>query len=113
MMRTPMSDVVALLEALSKCRSAALMFHRATPERNGVTRIVDRRGTRQEHWHHQARPASLRVSLCGERFEHVRFKLRKGESMEALIWRALAELQRREIDGMPKPDPKAKKRREL
>jgi hypothetical protein len=37
----------------------------------------------------------------------------KYESIEAMVWRGLAELNRRLIDGMPKPKPELVARRKL
>lgn len=43
-------------------------------------------------------------------------RIRKGETIPAMIWRVLVELSRREVEGMPGPDVKAatyRKRRKL
>jgi hypothetical protein len=40
-------------------------------------------------------------------------RLRKGESIEAMVWRALAELKRRELDGNPEPNQKTVEYRRL
>ncbi len=41
----------------------------------------------------------------------VKARLRTTESVEAMLWRALAEYQKRVIEGMPKPHPHARARR--
>ena len=58
-------------------------------------------------------PPSARVKLLAHNYAHVSFRTRKGETLNGLIWRALEELQKRERDGMPKPDPADKRRRQL
>lgn len=53
------------------------------------------------------------VRLLGEHWCSVHCRQREGETLEATLWRALSELRKREIDGMPKPSPKAKEQRRL
>ncbi len=43
----------------------------------------------------------------------VKARLRRGETIEAMVWRALAELNRRLLDGMPKPKQADVARRKL
>lgn len=40
-------------------------------------------------------------------------RLKQGETLEAMVWRAIVELQRRELDGNPKPSPKVVEQRKL
>jgi hypothetical protein len=47
------------------------------------------------------------------RFASVSVRRRRGESIEAMMWRGLAELNRRFLDGMPKPRPEVAARRRL
>ena len=42
---------------------------------------------------------------------HARVTLRKGETVETMLWRGLAELNRRATEGMPQPSVKAKAQR--
>jgi hypothetical protein len=101
-----------LLVALSRCRSARLVIQGPTPARSGVTTTyAPNYVTKREPWSRPATPAYARISLSSESFKIVRFRQRRGESIEALCWRALAELQKREVEGMPKPTPKERERR--
>jgi len=43
----------------------------------------------------------------------VHVRLRVGETIESMLWRGLKELQARDAQGMPKPDPRVKRTREL
>jgi len=102
-----------LLAALLKCRSVRLRTNEARAACSGVTTITSADGTTRQPWSHPARPAVTKVRLCGSGWVSVNYRQRRGETIEALLWRALAELSRREHAGMPKPDPKAKRRRDL
>jgi|KBSSwiStaDraftv2_1062776.scaffolds.fasta_scaffold66317_7 hypothetical protein len=44
---------------------------------------------------------------------HVLVRCGKYETIEAMVWRGLAELNRRLLDGMPKPRPEVVARRKL
>jgi hypothetical protein len=47
------------------------------------------------------------------RWAEVHVRRQHGETLEAMLWRGLRELNRRLIDGMPKPDPAVVARRRL
>jgi hypothetical protein len=100
------------MAALSKCRRAQITIFGGRPAASGVTRIVTNAGTTERPWKRDARPPHARIVLWGS-FASVRFRQRRGETTANMVARALEELRRREREGMPKPDPRAKKRREL
>lgn len=111
--RSPQPDGSQLLSALLQCREVRIRTAAARPACSGVTTIVTESGTRYRQWSHPARPATTKVRLCGAQWVSVSYRQRRRETVDALLWRALCELSRRELAGMPKPTPAVVARRKL
>lgn len=101
-----------LLSALLRCRLVQIRTLPARPARSFITTVVSARGTEHHQHVHAAEPAQTSVRLVGEHWRSVSFRQRKGESVEGLLWRALAEVAKREVEGMPKRKPPSPDRKQ-
>jgi hypothetical protein len=61
----------------------------------------------------RARASFTAATWTGRRFASMSVRRRRGESIEAMMWRGLAELNRRLLDGMPRPRPEVVARQKL